>query len=121
MTEVTMTVRQIVDLGLWDKVCDYKGWNSWILNEGRIDENEDVTFDSKLRKEEVRSSRHDLAEFLHRKLCTRNHLDGCGWYYSENDWSEFEHQRYLKMAFKMLDMGFDIKDIKKIINITKQH
>lgn len=44
-----MTVQQIIDLNLWDKVCEYKGWNPWILNEGQIDENEVVTFDSEFK------------------------------------------------------------------------
>lgn len=53
MTETTLTVRQIMDLGLWEKVCEYKGWNEWILNEGRISEDEEVTFNSTFEKEEV--------------------------------------------------------------------
>ena len=46
-----MTVRQIMNLGLWEKVCEYKEWNPWILNEGRISENDDVTFDDEFNKE----------------------------------------------------------------------
>lgn len=52
MAETTLTVRQIIDLGLWEKVCDYKGWSYYILNEGRIMEDELVTFDSEFKKEE---------------------------------------------------------------------
>jgi len=47
-----MTVQQIMDLNLWDKVCEHKGWNPWILNEGQIDENEVVTFDSEFKKDD---------------------------------------------------------------------
>lgn len=53
MSKVQMAVQQIVDLGLWSKVCEYKGWNEWILNEGKINENEIVTFDSEFKKEET--------------------------------------------------------------------
>lgn len=120
MAEITLTVRQIIDLDLWDKVCEYKGWDPWILNEGRVDENEDVTFDSEFKKEEIKSERHDLAEFLHKKFCVWNHTNQCRWCYSGDDWSESEHQRYLKKADEILDMGFDIKDIKKIVNIVKR-
>lgn len=50
MAETRLTVKQILDLGLWEKVCDYKGWDHWILNEGRIMEDEFVTFDSEFKK-----------------------------------------------------------------------
>jgi hypothetical protein len=40
-----------MNLGLWDKVCEYKGWSEWIYNEGRIDETELVEFDDEFKKE----------------------------------------------------------------------
>jgi len=51
MSKVTMTVKQIMDLGLWEKVCEYKGWSVWGVNEGRIDSSEDVEFDTEFKKE----------------------------------------------------------------------
>jgi len=51
MSKVTMTVKQVMDLGLWDKVCEYKGWDVWILNEGKIDSSEEVEFDTEFKKE----------------------------------------------------------------------
>lgn len=68
MAEITMTVRQIMNLGLWDKVCEYKGWNPWILNEGRIGENESVTFNDTFEKPEEKKDRaviDALIESLH--------------------------------------------------------
>lgn len=53
MSIVKMTVRQITDLGLWDKVCEYKGWNPWIKNEGQIDSDEIVEFDSEFKKDDA--------------------------------------------------------------------
>lgn len=47
-----LTVRQIVDLGIWSQVCDYKGWNPYCINEGQIDYDEIVEFDSEFKKEE---------------------------------------------------------------------
>jgi len=47
-----LTVKQIMDLGIWQQVCDYKGWDYWSVNEGRIEENELVEFDSEFKKEE---------------------------------------------------------------------
>ena len=52
MSKVTMTVKQIMDLRLWDKVCEYKGWDVWILNEGKIDSSEEVEFDTEFKKEQ---------------------------------------------------------------------
>lgn len=52
MSKVTLTVSQIINLGLLEKVCDYKGWDYYIFNEGIIDENELVEFDDELKKEE---------------------------------------------------------------------
>lgn len=50
MARVNLQVRNIMNLGLWDKVCEYKGWNPWILNEGRISEDEWVEFDDTFEK-----------------------------------------------------------------------
>ena len=47
-----LTVRQIMDLGLWDKVCEYKGINPWALNEGLIAEDEVIEFDSEFKTDE---------------------------------------------------------------------
>jgi len=46
-----MTVKQIMDLGLWDKVCEYKSWDVWVLNEGKIDSSDEVEFDTEFKKE----------------------------------------------------------------------
>ncbi|GEM_PF-6238485 len=61
MSEITMTARQIMNLGLWEKVCEYKDWNPYILNEGRIDEDELITFDDSFEKqEEVNKTGEDV-------------------------------------------------------------
>jgi hypothetical protein len=49
---VKMQVRSIMNLGLWDKVCDYKDWNPYILREGRIDYEDWVEFDDEFKKQE---------------------------------------------------------------------
>lgn len=116
----TLTVKQIMDLGLWEKVCEYKGWDTLIVNEGRIQEDELVTFDSEFKKQENTSIEHELAEFLHSKLCNRNHTDGCSWYYHKDDWNNYAHKEYLDKAKKMLETELYIEDIKKIIEIAKE-
>lgn len=50
MAKTELTVRQIMNLGLWDRVCEYKDWNPYILNEGRISEDEIVEFDDEFKK-----------------------------------------------------------------------
>lgn len=67
MAEITMTVRQIMNLGLWDKVCEYKEWSPWIYNEGQIEEDELVTFDDLFAKleEEDNTVIDDLIESLY--------------------------------------------------------
>src|SRR5690625_312568 len=50
MSKIKMTVKQIFDLGLWEKVCDYKGWEYHIYNEGRISDEELVEFDTNFKK-----------------------------------------------------------------------
>lgn len=51
MAEIELTVKQIMNLGLWDKVCEYKGWNEYLLNEGLIEESELVTLDDEFKKD----------------------------------------------------------------------
>ncbi|MCL1696325.1 hypothetical protein [Lysinibacillus sp. BPa_S21] len=117
MTRTTLTVKQIHELGLWEKVCEYKGWDTWILNEGKIEEDELVEFDSEFKKEIKLTEEQELAELLHSKLCTWNHTDGCAWYYHTNDWTERTHKRYLAKANKLLETEVYIEDIKKVIEI----
>jgi len=119
MSEVKMTVQQIMDLGLWEKVCEYKGWNIWIVNEGKMQEDEIVEFDTTFPKD-TRTPAQKLAEELHKELCGWNHTDGCGWYY-ENSWDEWTHEKYLKKAEELLELGVDIRTIFKIIKIVNRN
>lgn len=52
MSKVLMTVKQIQDLGLWDRVSEYLHINPYALNEGQISEDEVLEFDSEFKKEE---------------------------------------------------------------------
>ena len=45
-----------------------------------------------------------LAEFLHKSTCRWNHTDGCGWYYRD-DWTDYEHKKYLAIAERLLVLG----------------
>ena len=52
MSKVSMTVKQIMELGLWDKVSEYLGINPFALNEGQISINEVLEFDTEFKKPE---------------------------------------------------------------------
>lgn len=38
--KIQITAREALDKGIWDEVCELKGWSVWILNEGRMDSSE---------------------------------------------------------------------------------
>lgn len=52
MSKISMTVRQIKDLGLWDKVCEYKDINPWAINEGSIEYDDVIEFDTEFKEED---------------------------------------------------------------------
>lgn len=49
MSKVSMTVKQISDLGLLDKVFNYLGINPYALNEGQIDYSDTLEFDTEFK------------------------------------------------------------------------
>lgn len=52
MSMVKMTVKQIMELGLWDEVCEYKGINPYAINEGLMEYNDIIEFDTEFKKEQ---------------------------------------------------------------------
>lgn len=51
---VKLTVRSIMNLGLWGRLCEYKGWDKLIVREGLISPDSEVEFDDEfLKKDEV--------------------------------------------------------------------
>lgn len=41
-----LTIREIMDRGLWDEFCEIRGWSVWCVNEGRCDSSEVVELTS---------------------------------------------------------------------------
>ena len=37
-----ITFREAQQLGIWDKICDLTGINPWAVNEGQLDEHEEL-------------------------------------------------------------------------------
>ena len=80
----------------------------------KIEEAEKNLKELKEEKEQIersiRYSRFDtfevkVAELLHEKLCTLNHIDMCGWYYG--NWSDevlnYSREEYLKKAKEVIN------------------
>jgi len=119
MSKVEMKVRQIIELGLWEKVCEHKGWEPHLLNDGRIDYDDSVEFDTTFPKD-TRTEVQKLAEDLHDTMCTWNHIDGCGWWYE--DWSGSTHAKYLERAEKIMKLlpNTSTYDIIEVLKIAKE-
>lgn len=49
MSKIKMTVQQIKDLGLWEKVCDYRGVNPKI----NLNTDETIEFDTKFKDKDI--------------------------------------------------------------------
>jgi len=41
--KVTLTVRELLDRDIWDKICEIKGINPWAINEGLMDDTDEIT------------------------------------------------------------------------------
>ena len=52
MSNIKMTVKQCIDLGLWEKYCNWSNTNQYAINEGLIDYDNIIEFDSEFKKQE---------------------------------------------------------------------
>ena len=41
-SEGKITASRLMNAGQWDRFCELRGWNPWIVNEGLLDGNEDL-------------------------------------------------------------------------------
>ena len=69
MAKIELTVKQIMKLGLWDKVCEYKDWSPYILREGRIDEDELVEFDDEFEKKDEINKPKYIEDLAGSRIC----------------------------------------------------
>ena len=51
--KLIITAEEAMDKGIWDEICDIKGYNPWCVNEGLMDEKEEIT----LTKDQARKLR----------------------------------------------------------------
>jgi len=40
--KLIITAREALDRGIWDKLCNFKGINRWAINEGLIDDDDEI-------------------------------------------------------------------------------
>lgn len=40
---ISLTASEAIDRGIWDELCELRGWNVWIVNEGRMPSDEEIT------------------------------------------------------------------------------
>lgn len=120
MSKVSLTVRQIMNLGLWDKVCEYKHWSPWIYNEGQIDENEIVDFDDEFKQEdEEENFEIEYGKEYIRKNIVYSIIEEIKFEYNYEDYT-----KYL-VAYRNLDnneINFEIKDkcqLKGIVGLKE--
>ena len=44
--EIVITASEAIDRGIWGKLCELRGWDEWIVNEGRMSIDERITITS---------------------------------------------------------------------------
>ena len=40
--KIIVTVSEAIEKGYWDRICDWRGWNVWAGNDGRMDSEEAI-------------------------------------------------------------------------------
>ena len=40
---IIITAREAMDNGVWDDICEIKGYNRWAIHEGLMDDTEKIT------------------------------------------------------------------------------
>ena len=82
----------------------------------------DRTFTSDREAEEHTLSHgdpRDVANYIHRKTCTANHIDGCSYEYDSWDSPGSTRLRYLDRARKVLELsrehGIDLRELLEVL------
>lgn len=50
---IKLTVKNLINLGLWGRLCEYKGWDKHIVSDGLISVDSEVEFDDEFLKKDV--------------------------------------------------------------------
>lgn len=118
MSNVKMTVRQIKDLGLWEKVCDYKGINPWGINEGLIDYDDIIEFDTEfkvLNTRNIKDFLEDRYEYVEEIKNKANKL-----YYEVNNFKDqYDGYELAKIVAEINDYALDLLTQMKNAELIK--
>lgn len=41
--KVTITAEEAIDRGIWDSICELKGYSVWCVNEGQMDSDHEIS------------------------------------------------------------------------------
>lgn len=109
-----MTVRQCKDLGLWDNYCEWSGCNPYAINEGQIEYDTVIEFDSEFKKKETKE---DIEEKIiyGQEYCRKNTVY-CIIQKIEFEYKYDEYVKYL-VSYRTVgeeDATFELKDIAEI-------
>lgn len=90
------------------------------LNKPDVHENESLEMQ---KRNNQLSENEEMAILLHGSLCNRDHNDQCSWFYemsgTSHDWTRFAHNRYLKMANKLLDKGIHLETLSTVLDCIR--
>lgn len=90
------------------------------LNKTNVHENESL---EKKKQDNQLSENEEMAILLHDSLCNRDHNDQCSWFYemsgTSHDWTRFAHNRYLKMANKLLAKGIHLETLSTVLDCIR--
>ena len=48
--KIILTAGEAINKGIWDKICELKGYNPWCVNEGLMDSDDEIKLTSKEAK-----------------------------------------------------------------------
>lgn len=109
-----MTVRQCRDLGLWDNYCEWSGCNPYAINEGQIDNDDIIEFDSEFKKKETVK---DIEEkIIYGQEYGRKNTVYCIIQKVEFEYNYDDHVKYL-VSYRTIgeeDSTFELKDLEEI-------
>lgn len=113
MSMVKMTVRQCKDLGLWDDYCNWSGCNPYAVNEGQINSDDEIEFDSEFNKQDDKDIESEI--MYNQEYCRKNEV----YCIIQKVEFEYEYEQYTKylVSHKNLDenkVSFELEDIEQL-------
>lgn len=102
MSNIKMTVEQCWDLGLWNKYCEWSGCNPYAINEGQIEKQAIIEFDSEFKKKE----KQEDVEIIYGQEYYRKDTIYCIIQKVEFEYRYHQYIKYL-VSYRNIDGGKD--------------